>query len=78
MLKLLSINRLPNDKCLDMTKLKASADNKLNVAGITISLYDGVKNTVGKEESAGYQHFLLFPQHFPKPSSLGLLKVRIV
>ena len=42
-----------------------------------ISLFDRVENTVGKEENAGYQHFLLFPlcfQCFPKPSSLGSLK----
>ena len=35
-------------KNLDMTKLKALADDKLNVAKMTISLYDRVKNTVGK------------------------------
>ena len=71
-------NPLPNEIFLDMTKLKAFADNKLNVAKITISLCDRVENTVGKEENAGYQHFLLFPQCLPRPSSLGSLKVRIV
>ena len=35
-----------------------------------ISLYDRVENTVGKGENAGYQHFLLFPQCFPKLSPL--------
>ena len=45
---------------------------------MTISLYDRLENTVGKGENAGNQHFLLFPQCFPKPSSLELLKVRIV
>ena len=44
---------------------------------MTISLCDRVENTVGKEENAGDQHFLLFPQCFPKPSSSGSLKVRI-
>ena len=53
-----------------MTKLKAFADDKLNITEMTISLYDGVENTVVKGENAGYQHFLLFPQCFPKPSSL--------
>ena len=43
-----------------------------------ISLYDWLENTVGKGENAGYQHFLLFPYCFPKPSSLGPLKVRIL
>ena len=61
---------LPNDKFLDMTKLKAYADDKLNFAKITIPLCNRVENTVGKEENAGYQHFLFFPQCFPKPSSV--------
>ena len=36
------------------------------------------ENIVGKGENAGYQHFLLFPQCFQKPSSIGLLKSGIV
>ena len=36
------------------------------------------KTIVGKGENAGYQHFLLFSQCFPKSSSIGLLKVGIV
>ena len=51
-----------------MTKLKAFADDKLNVAKMTISLFDRVENTVGKGENAGYRHFLLFPQCFLKSS----------
>ena len=73
-----SLNPLPNDKILDVTKMKAFADGKLNVARMLISLLDRVENTVGRGENAGYQHFLLFPQYFPKPSPLGLLKVGIV
>ena len=38
------------------------------------SLYDRVENIVGKRENAGYQHFLLFPQCFQKPSFTGRLK----
>ena len=45
---------------------------------MTISLLDRLENIVEKGENAGYQHFLLFPQCFPKLSSLGLLKVAIV
>ena len=37
------------------------------VAKMTISLCNRLKNTVEKGENAGYQHFLLFPQCFPKP-----------
>ena len=32
---------------------------------------DRVENIVGKGENAGYQHFLLFPQCFQKPSLSG-------
>ena len=74
----MKINPLPNDKILDQSKLKAFADDKLSVAKLTISLYDRVENTVGKGENAGNQHFLLFPQCFPKLPSLGSLKVWIV
>ena len=42
------------------------------------SLFDWVENTVVKGENDGYQHFLLFLQCFPKPSSLGSLKFGIV
>ena len=71
-------NPLSTDKFLDVTKLKAFAGDKLKFAKMTIFVFDRAENTVGKGENAGYQHFLLFPQCFPKPSSLGSLKVRIV
>ena len=46
---------------------------------MTISFCDRVENNVGKRKKyAGYKHFLLFPQCFPKPSSLESLKVGIV
>ena len=51
---------LPNYKILDVTKSKASADDKLSVAKMTISLFDKVENTMGKGANAGYKHFLLF------------------
>ena len=51
---------LPNDKTLDMTKPNAFADNKLNIAKMTISLLDRVENTVENGENAGYQHFFSF------------------
>ena len=61
----INFNSFPNDKILDGTKLKAFADEKVNVAQMMISLCYRVENTVGKGESAGSQHFLLFPQCFP-------------
>ena len=71
------VKLLPDDEILDMIKFKAYADGKLNFAKMMISLFDRVENTVRKRENAGYQHFLLFPQRFPMPSSLGSLKVGI-
>ena len=62
----------------DWTKFKAFADDKLNVAKIMISDFDGVENIVRKGENAGYQHFLLFSQCFQKASFSGSLKVKIV
>ena len=46
----LYMNPLPNDKSLDMTKLKAFAYHKLKVAKLMIFLFDRVENTVGKGE----------------------------
>ena len=42
-----------------------------------ISVFDKVENIVGKEENAGYQHFLLFLRCFQKSSHTGLQKVVI-
>ena len=54
---------------MDMIKWKAFADDKLIVAKMMIALLNRVENTVVKGENADYQHFLLFPQCFPKPPS---------
>ena len=43
-------NPLLNDKILDINKLKASADNKLNVAKMAISLFDSQKTLWEKEK----------------------------
>ena len=53
------------------------ADNKWNVNEMTIIVCESVENIVGKGESAGFKHFLLFPPHFPEPSSLGSLKLKV-
>ena len=39
---------LQNDIILDVTKLKVFADDKLNVAKMTMSVFDRAENTVGK------------------------------
>ena len=51
-MKTLPLNHLPNKKFLDVTKLKAFADHKLNVAEMVIFLFDTAENTVGKGENA--------------------------
>ena len=64
--KMQTFNSLPNNKFLDWTKLKAFADDKINVTEKLKSVLERVENIVGKGENAGYQHFLLFPQCFQK------------
>ena len=75
-----NINSLPNDNILDVTKLIAFADEKLNVAKMMIFsllyMVDQVENTVGKGENAGYQHFLRFPQCFFQAFFFRVIKGR--
>ena len=63
-----SITSLPNDKNVDWSKLKRFADDNLNIAQMMEFSFDRVENIVGKGENAGFQHFLLFTQCFPKAS----------
>ena len=42
-------------------KIKLFADDKLNWAEKLKFVYRRVENIVGRDENAGYQHFLLFP-----------------
>ena len=65
----------PFTKILDLSKLKAFADDKSHVAKLMLFL-DTVEIFVGgKGENADNQHFLLFTQCFQKASSSGLLVV---
>ena len=73
-----NFNSLPNDKILDWSKLKAFADDKMNVNQKLKFDTGRVENIVGKGEKAGYQHFLLFPQCFQMASFSESLKVGIV
>ena len=68
-------NLLPN-KILDWSKLKALADKKIKVTEKMKFILERVENITRKEENAGYQHFLLFPQCFQKASLLGVIKCR--
>ena len=68
---------LPDDKILDVTKLKAFADDRINEAQVMISVFDRVENIVGKGENAGHQqHFIFFPQCVEKDPFVGVIKSR--
>ena len=66
-------NSLPTDKFLDWSK-----DNIINVSEDLKFVLGRVENIVGKEENAGYQHFLIFLRCFQKASVSRSLKVGIV
>ena len=51
------LNPFPHDKILDQTKLRAFADDKLNVTKMTIYVFDRVENIVGKGEIACTSNF---------------------
>ena len=53
-------------KFFDQFKFRAFADDKLKVLRMAKFVLDKKENIVGKEENAGYQHFLLFLQCFQK------------
>ena len=72
---LFCINPLPNNKILDWSKLKAFADNKMNVTKNLKFGLGRVENMVGKGENA-IPTFSPFP--FPKASFQESLKVGIV
>ena len=48
------------NKILDWSKLKAFTDDKINLTEKLKFVSGRVEKIVGKEENAGYQHFLLF------------------
>ena len=50
-LTLNNINSLPNDKFLDWSKLKAFADDKINVTEKPKFVLERVENIMGKEEN---------------------------
>ena len=73
-LRMCYFNFVPKDKILDWSKLKAFADDKINVREKLKFLLERVEKIVGKGGNAGYQNFLLFPQCFQKDSYTGSLK----
>ena len=71
------VNSLPNDEVLYLSKLKAFADDKIDLTEKQKFFLKWLENIVGKGEDAGYQHFLLFPQCFQMASFSWLLKIGI-
>ena len=59
-----SINPLTDDKILDRSKLKQSADDSFKFDENSRKFSKQIENTVGKGEIA--QQFFLFPQCFQK------------
>ena len=75
--KKIDFNSLRNDRILELSELKAFADDKIIDMNLKF-LFERLENIVGKGENAGYQHFLLFLQCFQKASSSRSLKVDVV
>ena len=67
------VNPLPDDKILGLPNLQTT-----NVTENIEVAFHRIENIAGKEENAGYQHFLLFPQCFQKDFSFSASKVVIV
>ena len=55
------LNPLPDDKILDWSKLKRSAEDNFEFDVNSRKFSKLVENTVGKGEIARYEQFLLFP-----------------
>ena len=59
-------NPFPNDKILDLSKLKEFADDNFQFDENDVKFSKKIINIVGKGGIAHYEQFLLFPQCFPK------------
>ena len=62
MLGSLTLNPLPEDKILDWSKFKQSADNNFEYDINSRKFSKLVENTVAKGEIARYEQFLLYPK----------------
>ena len=72
------LNPLPDDKILDWSKLKQSADDNFEFDVNSKKFCKLVENTVDKGEIARYEQFLIFPQCFQKACFQGASKGVIV
>ena len=71
------LNPLPDDKILDETKLKAFADDKLNVTKMVTSVFNRVENIVGKGEIACTSNFSFSHNVFKRLLSQTCQKVSL-
>ena len=71
-------NPLPDDKTLDLFKLKQSSDNNLEFDVNSRNFSKLVENPVDKREIGCYDQFLLFPHCFQKACLPGVSKGVIV
>ena len=58
----IGVNTLPKDEILDQSKLKAFADDKINVLKELKFVLERVENIVGNGENACFQQFFPYPQ----------------
>ena len=59
---------------LDFSKLKEFTDDNFRFEENDSKFFKQVENTVGKEEIARYEQFLLFPQCFQKTCTVDIVK----
>ena len=65
---------LPNDKLLDLSKIKALAGDNLNVSKMAKFIFDRPENIMGKEENAGSFNPFPYKPWFSRVCSTNLLK----
>ena len=63
-------------KILDVTKLEAFADDKVNVAKLAILVYERVENSEKGENARYQQYFSPFPRMFSKAFFIRFVKSR--
>ena len=77
LVKFKKVNPFPHDKNLEQTKLKAFADDKLNVTKMMISVFDREENIVGKGEIACTSDFSFSQKDFKRLLSKTSQKVSL-
>ena len=71
------LNSLPNDKVLAWFKLKAFADNLINISANLIFVLEEIKNIVEKGENAGYQKACSQKARLSRSLKVGIVWYRV-